>query len=117
MQGLPLSYLIDALAQLDDEVKQRVAANRVAEHDTLKRAYEDGRDVAAEDLRVGDWPEERADWHQAIAPLRALCLQRLRRDLEQDEGAGDADKLLALLIVAARRRDGASITVGMALGQ
>jgi len=117
MQGLPLSYLIDALAQLQEQVAQRAAASNAAEHDALKRARDEGCGGAAEDLRIGDWPGERADWYQAIAPLRALCLQRLRRELEHDEGAGDADKLLALLIAAARRRDGASITVDTALGQ
>lgn len=59
MQGLPLSYLIDALAQLQEQVAQRAAAHNAAEHDALKRAHDEGRGAAAEDLRIGDWPGRR----------------------------------------------------------
>jgi len=117
MESLPLSHLIDALAQLDEEVAQRATANRAAEHEQMRRAREEGGS-AGEDVRVGDWPDERADWYQAVGPLRALCLQRLRRELEHDESVAiQAEKLLAVLVAAARRRDGASINVDTALGR
>jgi hypothetical protein len=115
METLPLSYLIDALAQLDLEISSRAVAHRVAGRDELRRARDEAR--AADDAFDDSWVAERTEWYQAVGPLRALCLQRLERELEQEHGAPRAEQLLASLVAVARRRVGGAIDVDTALGR
>lgn len=97
MKELPLPYLIDALVELDNEITARATHAR--------------NGLAGTD----DWPDQRADWYRAVAPLRTLCMQRIQDELGE-KTEDQAERLLCVLVAAARRRLGASISVDIALG-